>query len=251
MKIAGFQMQSFVDYPGKLAAVVFTPGCNLDCFYCHNRHVLDEAVPESHTADEVLAKLDERRGFLDAVVITGGEPTLQRGLDDFIRAVRAMGYLVKLDTNGTRPRVLKALLDEGLLDYVAMDVKAPAERYEEICGAPVNVKSIEASIALLIDGPVPYEFRTTVAPQLTERDIVAIARWIHGARRFVLQQFRRPAEYGTFSDLRNAAAPHPAYWPHQVAAELQLLVKSCDTRGFDPLPLEAAVDGTTEARLIG
>lgn len=234
MKIVGIEKLSLVDYPGMLSAVLFTPGCNFDCYFCHNRAILrDQAVSTWMGTEVALTWLDDRHGFLDAVVISGGEPTLQPGLEAFVRAVRDKGYLVKLDTNGSNPTVLAHLLREHLLDYVAMDVKAPPGRYQEICGVPVDLGAIEASIQLLMNEAPRYEFRTTVVPQLTEADVVTIAQWISGACRYVLQQFRRPQEEGTLSDLRNAASPHPSDWPQTILSRLEPLVASCQLRGFE------------------
>ena len=241
MNIAGIEKCSFVDYPGRLAAVLFTPGCNWDCYYCHNRAVLGGPVPAMTPwldTEVTLAWLEDRRGFLDGVVISGGEPTLQSGLADFIRRIRLKGYLIKLDTNGSRPTVLRDLLDQRLVDYVAMDVKAPLEKYEAVCGAPVDHGAVHESIDLLLEGRVDYEFRTTVAPQLTEADIVAIARRIRGARRYVLQQYRRPASND--SDPRLATPPHPARWPSRVLEEIETLIECCETRGFDRTSQRAA-----------
>ena len=232
MRIAGIERNSFVDYPGRLAAVFFTPGCNWQCFYCHNRSLLG---PQSERtwldAEVVLAWLDERRGWLDAVVITGGEPTLQPDLAEFIRPVRAKGFLVKLDTNGARPDVLRALLDEGLLDYVAMDVKAPIEKYEAFCCVPVDHRAVNDSIDLLMASGIEYEFRTTVAPQLTSDDLRAIAARIRGARCYVLQQFRRPE--GVEGDPRLDMPSHEAAWVWPLLPELETIVGRCETRGFD------------------
>jgi pyruvate formate lyase activating enzyme len=150
MKIAGVVKCSFVDYPGKIAAVVFTPGCNLRCFFCHNKQLIGAAAPCPATQQEVLAWLKTRRGLIDAVVVSGGEPTLQLDLVGFIAKVHALGYFVKLDSNGTRPNVLASLIDAGLVDYVAMDIKAPHEKYEAICGVPVDLGSVTDSIALLM-----------------------------------------------------------------------------------------------------
>lgn len=233
MKIAGIEKCSFVDYPGHLAAVFFTWGCNLNCYYCHNRSLLGKPAPPVRPwfdTEAALALLEERRGLLDSVVITGGEPTLQKDLAEFIRQVRALGYLVKLDTNGTRPHVVRALLDEGLLDYVAMDVKAPLDKYEAMVGAPVNHDAIHAGIDLLLAGRVDYEFRTTVVPQLYAADILAIARRIRGSRRYVLQQYRRPPDGR--SDPRLDAAPHGALWAYALLDELRGIVDHVETRGF-------------------
>lgn len=232
MRIAGIERNSFVDYPGRLAAVFFTPGCNWRCFYCHNRSLLGPQSGRTWLDAEVaLAWLEERRGWLDAVVITGGEPTLQPDLAEFIRTVRAKGFLVKLDTNGTRPDVLRALLDEGLLDYVAMDVKAPIEKYEAFCGVPVDHRAVNDSIDLLMASEIQYEFRTTVAPQLTSDDLRAIAARIRGARCYVLQQFRRPE--GVEGDPRLDVPSHEAAWAWPLLPELETIVERCETRGFD------------------
>lgn len=225
--IAGFQKCSLVDFPGKLAAAVFTPGCNMDCFYCHNRGILAENGVERLNADAVLAALEKRAGFLNGVVISGGEPTLQPGLENFIREVRAMGYAVKLDTNGSNPERLSALIQEGLLDYVAMDLKAPARRYEEICGRGVDLDDIKSSVEILLLDRVDYEFRTTVAPQLGLNDLLAMGNWVRGARRYYLQQYRPQNHH----DPRCAVAPHAPETLELFAHELRRILPRCEVRG--------------------
>lgn len=191
MNIAGVQKNSMVDYPGKLAAVVFTQGCNMNCGYCHNRCLIGNRATESLIDEEdVLAFLNKRRGLLDAVVVSGGEPTLQRDLGCFIQRVKAMGYSVKLDTNGTNPQLLEKLLQDKLLDYVAMDVKAPFCKYKQVCCSPVNTGNLERSIDILQSSDIDYEFRTTYTPELDQHDLLDIARSIKGAKRYVLQQYR-------------------------------------------------------------
>jgi len=234
MKIAAIARCSLVDYPGKTAAVVFTQGCNLDCFYCHNRTLLTFHSPtRAIPLEDVLKWLRKRQGLLDAVVISGGEPTLQPGLTDFIRRVRAMGYAAKLDTNGTHPRILATLIEEDLLNYVAIDIKAPSEKYETICGVPMNHGTIDQSIDLLMNGCIDYEFRTTVVPQLTEADILAIGRHIRGARSYVLQQYRRPEPVPGFTDPRLGDPSHSMGWTQDILAELSGLVMHRGARGFD------------------
>lgn len=191
MRIAGLQKCSFVDYPGKLAAVVFTVGCNLHCFYCHNHRFIGTDSPANMTVDDVQEWLERRRDMLDAVVVSGGEPTMQRGLVPFLCEIRSMGYAVKLDTNGTSPEVLRTVIDSKLVNYVAMDVKAPASRYAEITGRGDVVRNIAESIAILQRGRIDYEFRTTYAPPLEMRDMIAIARCIAGAKRYYIQHYRR------------------------------------------------------------
>ncbi len=191
MKIGGFQAQSTVDYPGCLAAVVFTVGCNLNCSYCHNRELIrDKGETPLITPEAMLALLKQRSRFLDGVVLSGGEPTLQPDLEWFLRRLREMGYRTKLDTNGTRPHVIERLIEQGLVDFVAMDVKASPSRYSEICGSPVELADVQASIALLMKGRVDYEFRTTLAPQLTAADLDVIRFMLAGARSHVLQKYR-------------------------------------------------------------
>lgn len=197
MRVGAFSPLSLSDDPGRVSALVFVVGCNLRCPFCHNHElVLPELAPQGPTlaADAVLAKLRERNGFLDGVVVSGGEPTLQPDLGSFLAAVREAGLRTKLDTNGSRPEVLGALLARGLLDYVAMDVKAPPSRYAEYAGVAVDVGAIEASMRTIRESGIDYEFRTTVAPGLGEADLVEIAEWILGARRYMLQPFRVPPE---------------------------------------------------------
>lgn len=232
MNIAGFDKLSAVDWPGCVSAVVFTPGCTMNCAFCHNRILLGGGGSPGFAVEDVLATLERRRGFLDGLVITGGEPTIQHGLEAFIRAVRRLGFGVKLDTNGTRPGVLKHLLAKGLLDYVAMDVKAPWGLYEDVCGAPVDLDAIRASIECLIEGGTPYEFRTTVLPYFEPQDIAEIAGIIRGAARYVLQQFRQDNEIA-LRDPRLAASPHPATWFAARLAELRPRFRNVSTRGVD------------------
>lgn len=232
MEIAGVQWTSFLDFPGKVAAVFFTPGCNLDCYYCHNRILLGKrAHMAAYDTGDVLRRLAERRLFLEGMVVSGGEPTLQQGIVAFIRKVREIGYPVKLDTNGTRPEVLRRLLDAKLLSYVAMDVKAPQKKYSEICGVEVDMGAIEASAALLMDSGVAYEFRTTFAPVLTGADIAVIARWLRGARRYVIQQYRTPEPAGR-EDGRLALPPHPPEYIAAVTEGVRNMFVECAVRGI-------------------
>lgn len=237
MIIAGLDKNSFVDYPGKIAATVFTPYCNLNCYYCHNRILLlSDAGKSQFTVNEVVAFLEKRKGFLDGVVITGGEPTLQEGLKEFIQIVKALGYAVKLDTNGTNPEILKELLNKGLLDYVAMDIKSPFNKYKEICGTDAYVEEIKNSIAILINhGGIGYEFRTTFAPALVDDDIVGIVEMIKDAELYVLQQYRTPAEVEGFNDHRLKTSPYSPSYVRQVLGKISGLIKRCETRGFHEL----------------
>ena len=233
MEIAAVVKCSFIDYPGKIAAVVFTPGCNLRCFFCHNRVLIDsDNITCGTTQKEVLAWLEARLGLLDAVVVSGGEPTLRADIAGFMAEVHALGYLVKLDTNGTRPNVLASIIDAGLVDCVAMDIKAPPEKYDAVCGVLVDQGAIDDSIALLMDGRVDYEFRTTIIPQLTREDILAIGNRIRGARAYVLQRYRELQSAEALNNPRWTSASHPPPWLEDVQRRLGQMVKICLTRGF-------------------
>jgi len=191
MKIGGLQKVSLIDYPGLICATIFLQGCNFKCSYCHNPELVDSKLFQPCIKEkEVLDFLNMRRGKLDAVVITGGEPTIHDGLALFIKQIKKMGFAVKLDTNGSQPRVIKNLLDEKLLDFIAMDIKAPLEKYKDIVKTQVNPDSIKESIRLILKAKIPYEFRTTVvASQLEEKDILQIGKMIAGAKHYVLQKF--------------------------------------------------------------
>jgi len=197
MILAGWQPVTLIDYPGRVAATLFTAGCNLRCPFCHNPElVLPDRVGAKMPLDpeRVLEDLKVRGNLLDGVVVTGGEPTLHDDLEALLESVRALGYFVKLDTNGTRPDVVRGLIVRDLVDFVAVDVKAPKPRYAEFCGIPEVVASVEETIGLLKRGSVKVEFRTTVAPGLTAGDVEAIAEWIGPAPAYVLQRFRVPPE---------------------------------------------------------
>jgi pyruvate formate lyase activating enzyme len=198
MKIYGFQKTTLLDYPEHVAATLFTGGCNFRCPFCQNAGLVcgfaeSVCVPE----EEVFAHLKKRQGILDGVCITGGEPTLQPDLEDFLRRVRDLGYQVKLDSNGYRPEVLRHLLEQGLLDYVAMDIKASRDNYARVAGLQENfsIECIEESIALLQNSGIPYEFRTTAVKGLhTVAEFAEIGRWLAGSRAYFIQSYRDSAE---------------------------------------------------------
>ncbi len=193
MIIAGLVRSSTVDFPGLLSAVIFSPGCNLDCFYCHNRALLNGTAPTMDVAD-VLAFLERRVNLLDGVVFSGGEPTLQSGLADLMGQIHRMGYKIKLDTNGTRPQVLQMLINAGLLNTVAIDCKAPWSRYAEFCDCGADdVAAIRQSFQLLADSGLDWETRTTVIPQLSQDDLTEMARSLPIAPRYYLQRYNKPA----------------------------------------------------------
>ncbi|MFA6534059.1 MAG: anaerobic ribonucleoside-triphosphate reductase activating protein [Patescibacteria group bacterium] len=190
MKISGLQKTSLLDYPRKVSAIIFTQGCNFRCGYCHNPELLDATAPAAITVEEIWAFLKKRQKVLDAVVITGGEPTLQADLPEFIREVKKMGYLIKLDTNGTNPAMLKELIKYNLLDYIAMDIKASPEGYNRVTGVRAATTAIKASIKLIMQSGVDYEFRSTILPAWhSASEIKAMAELIRGAKRYYLQNF--------------------------------------------------------------
>ena len=196
MYIAGLQKMTLLDYPGKVACTVFLQGCNFRCPFCHNSDLLPGAGEAYMTREEFMAFLESRRGLLDAVCVSGGEPTLQPELEDFLRDIKVMGYHVKLDTNGSRPEILRQLVQAGLVDYVAMDIKNSPEHYAATAGSNIPLCNMETSMSYLLQGHVDYEFRTTVVEELhNEADFVSIANWLKTlcpqgkARRFFLQSY--------------------------------------------------------------
>ena len=189
--IKGFQPCSLVDYPGNIAATIFLGGCNFRCHYCHNPElVLAPGKIEPIDEEVVIEYLKKRKGMLDGVVITGGEPCLSVGVIDLIKAIKEIGLLVKLDTNGTHPEVLEKALP--LVDYVAMDIKSSLERYEEVCGTRVDTDNILKSIQLIRERAIDYEFRTTmVRSYVAEDDIDKICSWLDGSKKYAIQQFKK------------------------------------------------------------
>ena len=192
MNIAGFVKNSFVDYPGRIASVVFTQGCNLRCGYCHNFSLIEEKeVSTSIQPKEVFAFLSKRKGMIDAVVISGGEPTLQKNLHIFIEELKAMSLLVKLDTNGTNPDILRTLIEDELLDFIAMDLKAPLSKYERITGtSQLELASIRESVEVIKNSGLEHEFRTTLCPELEADDILSIILDFEIASNYVVQSCR-------------------------------------------------------------
>jgi len=193
MIIGGIQRNSFIDYPGKLSCVLFFSGCNFTCPYCHNPQLVKGNSPYSDGLDEnaFYDFLENRKGFIEGVVISGGEPTLNDHLPLFLERIKQLGYPAKLDTNGTRPRVIRHLIDNGLIDYIAMDIKADPLMYPRYIARNYNPLSILSSIEVIRDSGLPHEFRTTcVKPMVNERSIRDISQAIEGAQLYALQRFR-------------------------------------------------------------
>lgn len=193
MILGGYQKLTLIDYPGKIATTVFTVGCSFCCPFCHNPELVDSRQFTVHgkLEKEFFDFLKKRKGKIEGVCITGGEPTIQKDLIDFIKKIKKLGFKIKLDTNGSRPDVLKKLLDAKLLDFVAMDIKNSLKRYNKTIGNNVDTDRIKLSVDLIKNSRLPYEFRTTVVPGIhTEKDFDDIAKWIKGARAYYLQEYR-------------------------------------------------------------
>lgn len=192
MKLCGLMKTTLLDFPGHVAATVFTGSCQFRCPFCQNSELLPDSAPANYSEEEILSFLKKRSSILEGVAITGGEPTLQPDLESFIRKVRALGLLVKLDTNGYRPDVLKQLCSQNLIDYVAMDIKSSPSHYANATGIPnLKLEPIYESIAFLQKHTIPFEFRTTLVRELhTTEDIKEIGRWISGSSPYFLQNYK-------------------------------------------------------------
>lgn len=195
IEIGGLQKTTLIDHPGHISATVFLIGCNFCCPFCYSSElVLPEKIKLQPriSEKEFFDFLKDRKRLLEGVVICGGEPTIHKDLPDFIKKIKELGYLIKLDTNGSNPRMLEKLIDEKLIDYVAMDIKASREKYNTAAGIKVNMNDIEKSVKILKKEKIEYEFRMTVVPTIhtTKEDIVKIAKWIGPAKKFYLQNFR-------------------------------------------------------------
>lgn len=223
MRIGGLEKLTLIDYPGKVACMIYTIGCNFRCPYCHNPELVDETAEELDV-EKIFNFLTSRKGLLDGVVITGGEPTMHEDLLEFIQRIKDMGYLVKLDSNGTNPGMLQEALQKNLVDYVAMDMKSPLEAYSQQVARPVDTEAIKLSISHLLGCDIEYEFRTTVVKQLLSEDAIeSIAKSIRGAHRYYLQKFiptkilnpqlRRKVSYTDveFLELQKRVSPYVQY----------------------------------------
>jgi len=230
--IRGLLESSLLEWEGKVATVVCLQGCNLRCPFCHSHQLISrEMPPETVPLGEVLALVEDRRGWIDGVVVSGGEPTIHPELPEFLAAFKSIGVAVKLDTNGTFPGMLSDLIDMGLVDYVAMDLKAPLEpaRYAAAAGGAVDVAAVARSVDVLRRGRVDYEFRTTVCPAVISlEDLEAMARSIAGARRYILQQFVPETSFRR--ELRSVR-PYAQCDLLAATQKLRGLVKSCHLRG--------------------
>ncbi|MFH0840933.1 MAG: anaerobic ribonucleoside-triphosphate reductase activating protein [bacterium] len=235
MLIGGLEKLSLIDYPDHLAAIIFTQGCNFRCQFCYNPMLVlpnsknklqkDHLIPEK----DLFAFLRDRVKKLDGVVITGGEPTLHQDLPEFIKKIRSLGYLIKLDTNGTNPDMVTKLIKDQLIDYIAMDLKAPRNKYEEVVGVPIDFSKIAKSVKIIKASKLPHEFRTTVAPNLlNQSDIIAMAEFLAGDSKWYLQEFQSD------KDLINKEFEGSAMYSRrdlqEMAEQARKYVKNCRVR---------------------
>lgn len=228
MIISGFQKLTLLDFPGHTACTLFTSGCNMRCPFCHNSSLVTGHAPEEHSEEEILSFLKKRQGLLDGVAITGGEPLLHKDIGEFIKKIKDLGFAVKLDTNGSLPERLGGLIKNGLLDFIAMDIKNCKEKYSLTAGADIDIRDIEKSVTLLKNSGIPHEFRTTVTKELhTKEDIISIASWLGKEEKYYLQQFRDSGEI-----LCDGQSPHPDEVLREFALAAQKFVLLCETRGI-------------------
>ncbi len=228
MKICGFQKLTLLDFPGRTACTIFTGGCNMRCPFCHNSSLVTGTCAEVHSEEEVLAFLEKRQGLLDGVAVTGGEPLLQKDIAGFLERVKALGYAVKLDTNGSFPDRLISLIEKGLVDFIAMDIKNTPEKYSLTAGTEIDTDKIKKSVDIIKSSGLEHEFRTTVTAQHhTEEDIINIARWLGKNEKYYLQQFKDSGEI-----LSEGICAHGEDMLRRTAERAAEHVLLCETRGI-------------------
>lgn len=228
MNISGFQKLTLLDFPGHTACTLFTLGCNMRCPFCHNTPLVTREAQERYTEEEIFSFLKKRKGLLDGVAITGGEPLLQKDIVSFIEKIRDLGYEVKLDTNGSYPEKLNEIIAKGLVSYIAMDIKNSGEKYPLTSGSDISYETIKESIRLIKDSGIPHEFRTTVIKEHhTEKDIISIAEMLGKNEKYYLQQFKDSGDI-----LCEGCSAHPDSVLCDMAEKAQEYVFLCETRGI-------------------
>ena len=229
MKIGGFQKTSLLDYPEMISAIVWTVGCNFNCPFCYNKDlVIGNAgnIPER----EIMEYLEKRKNMLEGLVISGGEPLMQKDLAGFCEKIKKLGYLIKIDTNGTFPEKLQELVDKKLVDYIAMDVKAPKDKYDSLTGKKVDIKKIQKSIDIIQKSGVDYEFKTTFVPDLLKQeDIIEIGKWLKGSKKYFLQQFK--SEMPLISDDLENTPPYSKQDFFETLEKVKPFFEYCTVRG--------------------
>ncbi len=240
MQIGGLQKLTLIDYPKHLSALVFTQGCNFRCHYCYNPKLVlsPDSLPDKENQEMTYISnndffdfLKKRKGFLDAVTITGGEPTIHTDLPNFCTSIKNLGYLIKLDTNGSNPEMVENLIKDKLVDYLAMDIKAPWDKYEKVIGVRIDIQKLKQTVKVIMEKALDYEFRTTVIPEFLDKDdIKTIAEQIRGAKHYYLQQFKPNI------DLVDPKAEKITPYKPEILKEMCYLIKDnfkeCKIRGI-------------------
>lgn len=230
MKICGLNKTTLLDYPGKVAATIFIGGCNFRCPFCHNGDlVLNSGDMPEISEDEVLSFLKKRKNVLEGVCITGGEPTLYKELPELVEKIKKLGYSVKLDTNGSHPDMVEGLIEKKMVDYVAMDIKAPVFGYDKVCGTTVDIEKIKKSVELLKTRKIPYEFRTTIVKELhSKEDILEIGKWLFTAENYYLQSYQE-----TDKNICQGFSAMEKEVLFELEKELKMYVKNVQVRGVE------------------
>jgi len=234
MEFKGIQKITLIDFPGHIASTLFLSKCNFSCPYCQNPLLVrDDKSLQSIPEKEMIELLNDRKEFIEGICITGGEPTLYgKELKEFIKKIkRELKLKVKLDTNGSNPKILKELIEERLLDYIAMDIKGPIEKYEEIARAKVDRKAVQESIDLIMNSGLEYEFRTTIVPEFfSKEDAIAIGKWLMGAKKYFLQQFNNQTEL--LDPKFKEKKPYPPEKLKELAQLMKPFFGECGVRGI-------------------
>jgi pyruvate formate lyase activating enzyme len=230
MKIGGLQKTSVLDYPDKLSAIIWTIGCNFRCPFCYNKHLVFNEVKKIED-NYILEFLKKRKDKLEAISISGGEPLIYDDIFNFIKKVKKLGYLIKIDTNGAFPIKLKKLIDKKLVDYISMDIKAPKHKYCQLCGVDIDISKIEESIKKIKNDAPDYEFKTTIVPgMLIKDDIINIAKWLKGSKRYYLQQIK--SDTPMISSELEGIKPYSNEYLDEILKEIKPFFKKCSLRGI-------------------
>jgi len=229
MKIGGFQKTSLLDYPKHISAIVWTVGCNFSCPFCYNTELV-KGTCKLFSEEEIFDYLKKRKNMLEAVVISGGEPFLQKDLKEFCKKVKDLGYKIKIDTNGTFPDKLKEIIEEKLVDYVSMDVKAPFSKYDKLSGVSADKDKIKKSIKILKNSKVDYEFKTTVVPDLLDKeDIISVSKMIKDSKKYYIQQFKNDTD--VMSKELESLKPYSNEYLQNILKEVKPYFIECKVRG--------------------
>lgn len=230
MRIGGLQKISLLDYPNKLSAIIWTVGCNLKCPYCYNKQLITGENIDIIKEEDIFKFLKKRKEKLEAVSITGGEPLLNKDIFNFIHKIKKLGYLIKIDTNGTFPDRLKNLIDQKIVDYISMDIKAPKNKYNILTGRNIKIDNIQKSVDIIKNFSKEYEFKTTIVPSFLDiNDIIEIAKWLKGAKQFYLQQFKKDTDLLS-KELENIE-PFPKEYLIETINKIKPYFDKCSLRG--------------------